>query len=80
MHLIACLLQDGTTLQLAAEDRKALVMGLALHDRARATLAARNWAAALDELLLAEEAFGLCKPDLLQHVDNVALLLLDIVW
>ena len=35
---------------------------------------------ALQELLLAEEAFQLVSSDLLQHVDNVALLMIDLVW
>ena len=35
---------------------------------------------ALDELLLAEESFGVVTPSLLDSIDNLAMLLLDIVW
>ena len=72
--------QDGTRLNLNPSDRKALVMGLALHDKGKATLAKGDHKAALEELLLAEEAFCLVNPELLTHVDNMAMLLLDIVW
>lgn len=37
-------------------------------------------AEALQELLLAEEAFDVASPALTEGIDNVALLLLDIVW
>jgi hypothetical protein len=36
--------------------------------------------AALDELLLAEESFSVVTPSLLDSIDNLAMLLLDIVW
>jgi hypothetical protein len=36
--------------------------------------------AALGELLLAEESFGLVSPAVLEGIDNLAMLLLDIVW
>jgi hypothetical protein len=35
---------------------------------------------ALDELLLAEESFSVVTPSLLDSIDNLAMLLLDIVW
>lgn len=35
---------------------------------------------ALDVLLLAEEAFGMCSPKHLEMVDNVGLLMIDIAW
>lgn len=35
---------------------------------------------ALDELLMAEEAFGMVTPSFLEGIDNLAMLLLDIVW
>ncbi len=35
---------------------------------------------ALDELLLAEEAFSCCAASVVDAVDNIALLKLDIVW
>ena len=35
---------------------------------------------ALEELQLAEEAFELCRSDIVEAIDNVGLLLLDLVW
>jgi hypothetical protein len=35
---------------------------------------------ALDLLLLAEESFSVVTPSLIEGIDNVAMLLLDIVW
>ena len=39
-----------------------------------------NFAVALDELHMADEALDLCDRSVLQGIDNVALLMLDIVW
>lgn len=39
-----------------------------------------KYAAALDELRMAEEAFDLCDPSVQQGIDNIALLMLDVVW
>lgn len=39
-----------------------------------------NYAVALDELRMAEEALDLCDRSVVQGIDNIALLLLDIVW
>lgn len=39
-----------------------------------------DYKAALDVLLLAEEAFGCCKSSVTENVDNGGLLMLDIVW
>jgi hypothetical protein len=43
-------------------------------------LAQEDFRAALDVLLLAEEAFGCCKSSIMDGVDNGGLLMLDIVW
>jgi hypothetical protein len=66
-------------------DRKALTAGLALHQRGRQMMDASGTDAgrladALDVLLLAEEAFGVASPDLTARVDNVAIVMLDVVW
>ena len=42
--------------------------------------AQENYQGALDVLLLAEEAFDMCRPAHLEQVDNVGLLMIDIVW
>ncbi|GIL96788.1 hypothetical protein Vretimale_2576 [Volvox reticuliferus] len=39
-----------------------------------------DFASALDELLLAEEALALCDPALTSCIDNLPLLLIDLVW
>lgn len=66
-------------MQLSEGDRKALVAGLALADKGKASLEAGDYAGALGELLMADEAFSLCEPATLEAVDNPALLQLDIV-
>lgn len=72
--------QDGLQLHLSEADRKALVFGLALHEKGKASLEAGDVQMALDELLLAEESFSVVTPSLLEGIDNLAMLLLDIVW
>ncbi|PNH08776.1 NEDD8 ultimate buster 1 [Tetrabaena socialis] len=72
--------QFGASVIVNPEDRRNLVFGLVMHDKAKATLARGDHAAALEELLLAEEALALCNPALTSAVDNVPLLLLDLVW
>ncbi|DBB10937.1 hypothetical protein WJX82_008688 [Trebouxia sp. C0006] len=62
------------------QDRKALVMGLALHEQGKQILEKEEYQEALDVLLLAEEAFEMCNPKHLDMVDNVGLLMIDIVW
>eukprot|EP00775_Hariotina_reticulata_P012251 gene12251-12388_t len=72
--------QAGARMSLSDADRRSLVMGLALHDKGRASLSAGRLQDALGELLLAEESFNLATTAVLEGIDNVALLLLDIVW
>ena len=43
-------------------------------------LSQEHYQGALDVLLLAEEAFGMCSPAHLERVDNVGLLMIDIAW
>ncbi len=45
-----------------------------------AILFCRVMQSALEELLLAEESFSVVLPAVLEGVDNLAMLLLDIVW
>ena len=53
-------------------------------DHMQSSLACRqsqeDYQAAVDVLLLAEEAFSMCNPKHLEMVDNVGLLMIDIVW
>ncbi|KAG2494871.1 hypothetical protein HYH03_007110 [Edaphochlamys debaryana] len=72
--------QGGSTVAVKPEDRRNLVFGLVLHDKAKASMSKGDFATALEELLLAEEALLLCDPRLTGAVDNVPLLLIDLVW
>eukprot|EP00878_Enallax_costatus_P017080 GHUV01017933.1.p1 GENE.GHUV01017933.1~~GHUV01017933.1.p1 ORF type:complete len:343 (+),score=113.63 GHUV01017933.1:474-1502(+) len=72
--------QAGARLSLSDSDRRALVIGLALHEKGKQSMEAGDSQAALGELLLAEESFGVVSPAVLEGVDNFAMLLLDIVW
>lgn len=58
--------QDGNALNFSESDRKALIMGLSLHAKGGNSMRAERFKPALDELLLAEEAFSLADPKLLQ--------------
>ncbi|DBA81188.1 TPA: hypothetical protein ACH3X2_007006 [Trebouxia sp. C0005] len=80
-HEFALENQDGEGLRFDdPQDRKALVMGLALHEQGKQLLEKEDYQEALDVLLLAEEAFEMCNPKHLDMVDNVGLLMIDIVW
>ncbi|EFJ41254.1 hypothetical protein VOLCADRAFT_107771 [Volvox carteri f. nagariensis] len=72
--------QSGSSVAVRPEDRRNLVLGLVLHDKAKATLKRGDYATALEELLLAEEALALCDPSLTSAIDNLPLLLIDLVW
>ncbi|GIL74960.1 hypothetical protein Vretimale_2576 [Volvox reticuliferus] len=72
--------QAGSSVAVRPEDRRNLVLGLVLHDKAKATMKRGDFASALDELLLAEEALALCDPALTSCIDNLPLLLIDLVW
>ncbi|GLI69576.1 hypothetical protein VaNZ11_014234 [Volvox africanus] len=72
--------QAGSSVPVRPEDRRNLVLGLVLHDKAKATMKRADFATALDELILAEEALALCDPALTSCIDNLPLLLIDLVW
>ncbi|GFR40862.1 hypothetical protein Agub_g1512, partial [Astrephomene gubernaculifera] len=48
--------QSGSRLEASAEERRQLVLGLVLHDKAKGSMRRGDYATALQELLLAEEA------------------------
>ncbi|CAM0901967.1 unnamed protein product [Alopecurus aequalis] len=64
----------------STDDIKALKMALMLHQKAKILIKNVNYKEALDVLIMAEEAFSLCNPKLIEKVDNVPMLQLDIVW
>lgn len=67
-----------------AVQRLGITCPLRMHDCSQHALrchgCAGRWGDALGELLASEEAFGLAEPSLLEGIDNVAMLLIDIVW
>lgn len=73
--------QSGEKLLFKSDtDRRALVMGLMMHAKARSILELGNFLEALEVLGMAEESFSLCDRKFLEAVDNVALLQIDTVW
>ncbi|CAM6119310.1 unnamed protein product [Calypogeia fissa] len=73
--------QSGDELALnSADDRRALMMGLMLHAKARGLVQKAQYTEALEILSVAEEAFSLCDRKIFEAVDNAALLQLDTVW
>ncbi|XP_064646683.1 NEDD8 ultimate buster 1-like [Lineus longissimus] len=72
--------QSGKTLNLPDEERKALTMAMTLNEKGRASLKRREYGLALLLLLEADKEFRKCRADILDAVDNYAILCLDIVW
>ncbi|KAG0590476.1 hypothetical protein M758_1G109800 [Ceratodon purpureus] len=73
--------QSGEKLMFNSDtDRRALVMGLMMHAKARSMIELGNYLEALEVLGMAEESFSLCDRKFLEAVDNVALLQIDTVW
>uniref|UniRef100_A0A0D9WA95 UBA domain-containing protein n=1 Tax=Leersia perrieri TaxID=77586 RepID=A0A0D9WA95_9ORYZ len=64
----------------SVDDIKAVKMALMLHQKAKTFIKREMHKEALDVLVMAEEAFSLCDPKLIERVDNVPMLELDIVW
>lgn len=72
--------QAGNAINLPAHEKKSLMMALALHEKGKAALKKDNFSEALVLFLEADKDFSSCTADILQSVDNYALLNLDIVW
>lgn len=73
--------QSGVQLKFDSDsDRRALMMGLMLHAKARDLIQHNNYVEAVEVLNMAEEAFALCNSKILEAVDNVAFLQIDLVW
>uniref|UniRef100_A0A182MY52 UBA domain-containing protein n=1 Tax=Anopheles dirus TaxID=7168 RepID=A0A182MY52_9DIPT len=72
--------QSGNAIFLPKEEKKSLMMALALYEKGKAAIAAGNHEEALLLLLEADHDFRCCNSQLLNVVDNYALLNLDIVW
>lgn len=72
--------QDGNIIHIPPEEKKAIMMALAIHEKGRAALRRNAFNEALLFLLEADNEFRICNSQLLETVDNYALLNLDIVW
>ncbi|CAC5368288.1 unnamed protein product [Mytilus coruscus] len=72
--------QSGRPLQLPTEEKKALTLAMTLHEKGRVALKKKEIAQALLLLLEADKEFSKCRADILNAVDNYAVLCLDIVW
>ncbi|XP_047115578.1 NEDD8 ultimate buster 1-like [Schistocerca piceifrons] len=72
--------QSGNMLKLPASEQKALIVAMSLHEKGRAAMKESNYSLALLLLLEADREFSNCHSQILQSVDNYALLNLDIAW
>lgn len=72
--------QDGNIVHLPVEEKRAIMMALAIHEKGRAALKRNDYNEALIFLLEADGEYRSCSSQLLESVDNYALLNLDIVW
>lgn len=72
--------QDGNPIYLPENERKSLMLGLALYEKGRTLLKDDNHSEALLLFLEADQAFSTCQSKLLESVDNYLLLNLDVVW
>ncbi|XP_059062382.1 NEDD8 ultimate buster 1 [Achroia grisella] len=72
--------QSGKPVEIPGQSRRALLVGLALHERGRAAARLRDHALALVLLLEADRQLSECSSSILKSVDNYAALQLDIAW
>lgn len=72
--------QDGNAIHLPPQERRSIMMALALHEKGKAALGNGAYTEALVMFLEADNEYATCTSQLLESVDNYALLNLDIVW
>ena len=72
--------QSGKSVDLPPAEKKAIIIAMSLHEKGRAALKRRDYPTALVLLLEAETEFSACSSDILNMVDNYAILSLDIAW
>jgi len=79
-HFLQVADQSGKSVDLPPAEKKAIIIAMSLHEKGRAALKRRDYPTALVLLLEAETEFSACSSDLLNMVDNYAILSLDIAW
>ncbi|RZC43159.1 NEDD8 ultimate buster 1-like [Asbolus verrucosus] len=72
--------QFGNVIKIPKEEKKVLIVAMALHEKGRSALKREDYSRALVFFLEADEEFRHCNSQLLNSVDNYALLDLDIAW
>nr|CAB3264474.1 NEDD8 ultimate buster 1-like [Phallusia mammillata] len=72
--------QNGRTIDLPQEEKSALTIALSLHEMGRNVLKKKQYSNALLFLLEADAEFRQCSAQILNLVDNFAVLCLDISW
>ncbi|KAF9813586.1 hypothetical protein SFRURICE_014964 [Spodoptera frugiperda] len=72
--------QSGATVELPPAERRALVVGLALHERGRTAARHHDYPLALVLFLEADRQLSECRSSILKSVDNWAVLQLDVAW
>ncbi|CAK8694244.1 unnamed protein product [Clavelina lepadiformis] len=72
--------QDGKSIDLPKAERSSLMVALALHEKGRAVMKEKKYQFALLFLLEADKQFRHCQSEILNMVDNFAVLCLDICW
>ncbi|XP_057303913.1 NEDD8 ultimate buster 1-like [Hydractinia symbiolongicarpus] len=72
--------QQGNKIHLPEEERKSLSVAMTLHEKGRVLLKQKKFLESLSMFLEADQEFRNCRSELLNAVDNYAVLCLDIVW